>query len=363
MNRVDTFLELLVNQNGSDLHIIAGNAPRLRIFGDIHPIKYRELSESETEDLLVSIMSEQQIQYLKNRGNADFSYEVDGLSRFRVNVFRHNNGLGGVFRAITNTIPKLDQLDLPPAVKILAQQPKGLILTTGPTGSGKSTTMAAMINHINSNKSAHIITIEDPVEFVHKNINSLVSQREIGEHTSNFADALHSALREDPNVILVGEMRDLETISLAITAAELGILVLATLHTNGAGAAIDRIINAFRPGEEPYIRTMLSTSLCGIISQQLIKTADGKGRVAVAEILINNPATANIIREGKTEQLENVIQSGALQGMQTMDMSLRRLLDAKKISGDVAFQAARNKKIFEQYRSDPDKRELETSVF
>lgn len=363
MNRVNSFLELLVKQQGSDLHLISGNAPRIRIYGDIHPIKYRELSNTETQDLLNEIMSEEQIKILSKRGNIDFSYEMENSSRFRVNAFKHQDGLGAVFRAISPVTPHLDQLNLPPAVKALAHQPKGLILTTGPTGSGKSTTMAAMVDHINSTRNGHIVTIEDPVEFVHKNKKCLVSQREVGEHTASFADALHCALREDPDVILVGEMRDLETISLAITAAELGILVLATLHTNGAGAAIDRIINAFKPGEEPYIRTMLSTSLCGIISQQLIKTANGKGRVAAAEILINNPAISNIIREGKTEQLDNVLQSGALQGMQTIDMTLRRLLDAKQISGDDAYRSAKNKKYFEQYRTTTEQSEIERSVF
>ncbi|MDH5327387.1 MAG: type IV pilus twitching motility protein PilT [Gammaproteobacteria bacterium] len=363
MNRVDTFLELLIKQNGSDLHLIAGNVPRMRIFGDIHPIKYRQLSPSETQELLFNTMTERHIQLLKKRGNVDYSYTPTGNTRFRVNVFKHNDGLGGVFRAIPMEIPQLEQLHLPPVVKALAQQAKGLILTTGPTGSGKSTTMAAMIDYINSNKNGHIITIEDPVEFVHKNKKCLVSQREVGEHTRSFVDALHCSLREDPNVILVGEMRDQETIGLAITAAELGILVLGTLHTNGAAAAIDRIINAFNPGEEPYIRTMLSTSLRGIISQQLIKTADGKGRVAAAEVLINNSATANLIREGKTEQLENVIQSGSVQGMQTLDRNLRRLLDSKQISGNDAYKLARNKKMFEQYRSTNEAMEAESSVF
>lgn len=287
---------------------------------------------------------------LNERGNIDFSYELPDISRFRVNVFKHVHGLGAVFRSIPSEIQTLDQLGMPPVLKHLGRQNHGLILVTGPTGSGKSTTLASMIDFINNERQGHIITVEDPIEFVHRDKNSMVSQREVGHHTKSFASALRSALREDPNVILVGEMRDLETIHLAVTAAEMGILVLGTLHTNGAAAAVDRIINVFPPGEEPYIRTMLSTSLVGVVSQQLARTADRRRRVAALEILINNPAVANIIREGKSEQLDNVIQSGALQGMQSLDTSLRRLVDAKIISGDEAYLKAHHKPDFEKYR-------------
>ncbi|MBL1275303.1 MAG: type IV pilus twitching motility protein PilT [Ectothiorhodospiraceae bacterium] len=350
MSRVDAFLDLLVKQTGSDLHLVSGNPPRMRLYGEIHPIKYRNLSESETEDLLFEIMPDRVQQLFKDKGGADFAYEVPGVSRFRVNVFLHLGGIGAVFRAIPNQITSLDDLKMPSVLKTLARQRKGLILVAGPTGSGKSTTLAAMIDFINTDRKGHIITIEDPIEHVHSNKNCLMSQRELGEHTESFADALRSALREDPDVILVGEMRDLETISLAVTAAEMGILILATLHTNGAAAAVDRIINVFPPGEEPYIRTMLSTSLCGVISQQLVKTADNRGRLAAVETLINNSAASNIIREGKSEQLENVIQGGALQGMQTIDTALRRLLDEKLITGEEAYRKARLKSNFEQYR-------------
>lgn len=350
MSRINAFLELLIKQNGSDLHLISGNPPRMRLLGEIHPVKYRELSERETEMLLFEIMSERHRIILNEEGSTDFSYEIPGLSRFRVNVFRHLDGIGAVFRAIPRQIPTLEELKLPTVLKSLARQHRGLILVTGPTGSGKSTTLAALVGFINAERKGHIITIEDPVEFIHTNKNCLISQREVGEHANSFSDALHCALREDPDVILVGEMRDLETISLALTAAEMGILVLATLHTNGAAAAVDRIINAFPAADEPYVRTMLSTSLCGIISQQLLRTADNKDRLAAVELLINNSATANIMREGKTEQLENVIQGGALQGMQSLDTTLRRLLDAKLITGENAYQHARNKRAFEQYR-------------
>ena len=350
MSRVDAFLDLLVKQSGSDLHLVSGNPPRIRLYGEIHPIKYRELTESETEDLLFEIMPDRVKTVFEEKGGADFSYELPDVSRFRVNVFRHLGGMGAVFRAIPNTITELDDLRMPAVLKTLARQRKGLILVAGPTGSGKSTTLAAMIDFINRERKGHIITIEDPVEHVHTNKGCLMSQRELGDHTDGFAQALRSALREDPDVILVGEMRDLETISLAVTAAEMGILIFATLHTNGAAAAVDRIINVFPPGEEPYIRTMLSTSLCGVISQQLVKTADNRGRLAAVETLINNSAASNIIREGKTEQLENVIQAGALQGMQNIDTALRRLLDEKLITGEEAYRKARQKSNFEQYR-------------
>jgi twitching motility protein PilT len=350
MSRVDAFLDLLVKQAGSDLHLVSGNPPRIRLYGEIHPIKYRELTESETEDLLFEIMPDRVKAVFDEKGGVDFSYEVADVSRFRVNVFRHLGGIGGVFRAIPNQITPLEDLRMPAVLKTLARQRKGLILVAGPTGSGKSTTLAAMLDFINRERKGHIITIEDPVEHVHSNKGCLMSQRELGDHTDSFAQALRSALREDPDVILVGEMRDLETISLAVTAAEMGILILATLHTNGAAAAVDRIINVFPPGEEPYIRTMLSTSLCGVVSQQLVKTADNRGRLAAVETLINNSAASNIIREGKTEQLENVIQAGALQGMQSIDTALRRLLDEKLITGEEAYRKARQKSNFEQYR-------------
>ncbi len=354
MSRVNAFLELLIKQSGSDLHLVSGNPPRIRLCGEIHPVKYRELTENETQSLLFEIMPAHVKQTFEKLGGADFGYEIPGISRFRVNVFRHLGGMGAVFRAIPSTVTDLDTLNMPAVLKTLARQRKGLILVVGPTGSGKSTTLAAMIDFINRERKGHIITIEDPVEHVHMPKGCLISQREVGDHTDSFASALRSALREDPDVILVGEMRDLDTISLAVTAAEMGILILATLHTNGAAAAIDRIINVFPPGEEPYIRAMLSTSLCGVISQQLVKTADNRGRLAAVETLVNNSAASNIIREGKTEQLENVMQGGALQGMQNIDTALRRLLDEKLITGEEAYRKARLKSNFEQYREQDD---------
>ncbi len=357
MARINAFLELVVKQKGSDLHLISGNPPRVRLNGETFPVKYRDLTADETRDLLYEIMTPLQRQHFEEENGVDFAYEAEGLARFRVNVFEHLRGIGAVFRVIPTEVMSLQKLGLPPVLKNFCRQRKGLILVTGPTGSGKSTTLAAMIDFINRERKGHIITIEDPVEFIHHNRNCLISQREVGSHTPTFAHALHSALREDPDVVLVGELRDLETIHLALTAAEMGILVMATLHTSGAASSVDRIINVFPPGEEAFVRTMLSTSLVGVISQQLLPTADRKGRVAALEIMINNAAVANLIREGKTEQLDNVIQSGGMQGMQRMDTALRRLLDAKLITGEDAYMKARNKAEFEQFRDDFDAEE------
>lgn len=349
-NRINAFLELVVEQGGSDLHLVSGNPPRMRLFGDIYPIKYRQLSEREVMDLIDQFISEQKKTEFEKRGNVDFSYEVPGLSRFRVNLFRHVGGVGAVFRTIPQHIMSMEELRLPGVVRTLANNKKGLILVTGPTGSGKTTTLASIVDYININRKGHIITIEDPIEYAHKNKSCLVSQREIGTHTAGFAQALRSALREDPDAILVGEMRDLDTISLAVTAAEMGVLVMGTLHTNSAASTIERIINVFPAGDEPYIRTMLSTSLIGIISQRLVRTVDNRGRLAAIEIMVNNSAVANIIRDGRPEQLNNVIQSSAMQGMQTLDYALRKLLDEKLISGIEAYKMAQSKSQFEQYR-------------
>ena len=350
MNRVDAFLELVVKQQGSDLHLVAGNPPRVRLNGDTYEIKYRKLTTDEMQILLSEIMTDDEMKQFEQESNLDFAYDIPNLARFRVNTFKHLNGLGAVFRVIPGKIQTLNELALPPVLKNLIRQRKGLILVTGPTGSGKSTTLAAMVDAINTERKGHIITIEDPIEFVHQNKSCLISQREVGQHTNSFASALHSALREDPNVILVGELRDLETVHMALTAAEMGILVMATLHTSSAASSVDRIINVFPAREESYVRTMLSTSLCGVISQQLLRKANNRGRVASIEIMINNPAIANVIREGKTEQLDNIIQSGGMQGMQLMDTALRRLADAKIISGEDAYMNARNKPDFEKYR-------------
>jgi twitching motility protein PilT len=263
---------------------------------------------------------------------------------------RQLNGMGAVFRAIPSKAKTAEELKLPPAVMELCHINSGLILVTGKTGSGKSTTLAAMIDDINTREKGHILTIEDPIEFVHTRKNCLISQREIGVHAASFASALNSALREDPDVILVGELRDLETMSIAVTAAEMGILVMATLHTNGAAATVDRLVNAFPADKQPHVRTMLSTSLRGVVSQQLIPKPDKQGRVAALEILINTPAVANLIRQGKMDQLENAMQSGSATGMKLMDMAIQALLDSRQISGNEAFKKSINKARFEQFR-------------
>jgi len=348
-NRVDAFLELLVKQDGSDLHLASGNQPRIRIRGDLITVKYRELTTNETLGLLEEIMGELARRTFESRATVDFAYAIPEVARFRVNVFRHVGGVAAVFRVIPHAIKTLDDLGLPQVIKSFARCKRGLILTTGPTGSGKSTTIAALLDQINSSRKGHIITIEDPIEFVHARKRCLISQREVGVHAPSFVAALKSALREDPDVILVGEMRDLETISLAVTAAETGILVLGTLHTNGAVATVDRVVNVFPPREQGRIRTMLSTSLVGVISQTLLKRADGRGRVPAVEVMVNNPGIGNIIREGKTEQLASAIQAGGLQGMQSLDNALRKLLDAKLISGKEAHHHAVAKREFERF--------------
>jgi twitching motility protein PilT len=349
MQRINTFLDMVLTQGASDLHLVAGNPPRIRLHGVAYAVKYRELSADDIYNLVYAMIPDKGRSELSEKGNTDFAFEYGETARFRINVFQHFGGLGAVFRVIPTKISSLNELGLPPMLKSITRSKKGLILVTGPTGSGKSTTLAAMIDFINSERRCHIITIEDPVEFIHKSKQCLFSQREVGTHVSSFARALMSALREDPDVILVGEMRDAETIHLALTAAEMGILVMGTLHTNGAAASVDRIINAFPAGEEPYVRTMLSTSLLGSISQQLVRKADNKGRVAAIEILINNTAVSNLIREGKIDQIENVIQSGGMMGMQRMDTALMRLLDSEIITAEEAYYKARNQAEFEPY--------------
>ncbi len=349
MAEIDKYLRAMLSQDGSDLHFVAGEPPRIRAYGDLKAIENEPMPADRATALIEEIMGSKARHMLEDHDQADFAYEIPELSRFRVNVFRHIGGLGAIFRAIPSEALTLVDLKLPGVIGNLCLQKQGLILVTGKTGSGKSTTLAAMIDNINRRQKGHILTIEDPIEFTHKRINCLISQREIGRHTPSFAHALHSALREDPDVILVGEMRDLETISIAVTAAETGILVMGTLHTNGAAPAVDRIVNSFPSDKQPHIRSMLSTSLRGVISQQLCKRAGGKpGRVAALEILVNNSAISNLIRQGKLDQLENAMQSGALQGMQTMDGALRKLMDGRMITPEEAYEKAFNKANFKR---------------
>jgi twitching motility protein PilT len=350
VTRIDAFLELAVKQQGSDLHLVSGNPPRIRLYGDLVPVKYRCLTPDETVDLLYETMTPSVRRRFDSGYSLDYAYEAPGLARFRVNVFRHVHGLGGVFRVIPQEVKALEDLGLPGVLKSLCREKKGLVLVTGPTGSGKSTTLAAMIDFINRERKGHIITIEDPVEFIHRSKGCLMSQREVGLSTSSFAAALRSALREDPDVILVGELRDLETISLAVTAAETGILIFGTLHTNGAATTVDRMINVFPASEQPRVRAMLSTTIRAVLSQQLVRRVDGQGRLAALEILLNTAATANLIREGKTSQIINVIQAGASMGMQSLDSVLHALVDSKLITGNEAYWKALNKEEFEPYR-------------
>jgi len=347
---IDDFLGSMHLRNGSDLHVVAGDPPRMRIHGELITLQNQALDPEELQGALFGIMSPAMIDHFNLHDSADFAHHIPDVSRFRVNVFRHLNGIGAVFRGIPSRALSLEELKMPAVVRSLSHAHQGLLLVTGKTGSGKSTTLAAMIDSINKRLNGHILTIEDPIEFVHERHNCLISQREIGSHSHSFSDALHSALREDPDVILVGELRDLETMSIAMTAAEMGILVMGTLHTNGAGATIDRIINIFPADKQDHVRNMLSTSLRGVISQQLCRTADGAGRVAALEILVNTPAVANLIRLGKLDQIENTMQSGASEGMCTMDHSLMRLMNSGKISGQEAYLQAFEKKKFDEFK-------------
>jgi twitching motility protein PilT len=344
---IDTYLLEVLEKRGSDLHFIAGDPPRIRQYGDLQSLKPEKLAQDLVKDALYEIMPKTALERFESRDGADFAYTIPERGRFRVNVMRQLNGMGAVFRAIPSKALTLDELKLPEAVRQLCRANNGLILVTGKTGSGKSTTLAAMIDDINLRVKGHILTIEDPIEFVHRRKSCLISQREIGVHSPSFSAALHSALREDPDCILVGELRDLETMSIAVTAAEMGILVMGTLHTNGAAQTVDRMVNVFPSDKQSHVRTMLSTSLRGVVSQQLLQRADKQGRVAALEILINTPASANLIRQGKLDQLENTMQAGGQFGMRTMDTAIQQLLDQRLITGREAYKKGINKAKFE----------------
>ncbi len=350
MAAIDAFLTQVLERDGSDLHFLAGDVPRVRQYGELRALRPEPLEAEMVKTTIYEIMPKLSVERFESKDGTDFAHSIPGVARFRVNVMRQLNGMGAVFRVIPSKAKSAEELKLPAAVLDLCKMNNGLILVTGKTGSGKSTTLAAMIDDVNTREKGHILTIEDPIEFVHKRKNCLISQREIGVHAATFSSALLSALREDPDVILVGELRDLETMSIAVTAAEMGILVMGTLHTNGAAATVDRLVNAFPADKQPHVRTMLSTSLRGVVSQQLIPKADKKGRVAALEILINTPAIANLIRQGKMDQLENGMQTGAASGMRLMDAAIQTLLDQQLITGKEAYKKAINKSRFEALR-------------
>ncbi len=343
MAKLDDLFRVMVKNGASDLHLTSGSIPSLRVSGDIQPLNYRALNDSEVRALIYEILSPEQIQKFEETCELDCSYQVDDCGRFRCNVFMQRIGIGAVFRHIPSQILSMKDLGLPPVFKNILKEKKGLVLVTGPTGSGKSTTLAAMIDYLNDTDHGHILTIEDPIEFVHPNKKSIINQREVGNHTKSFKNALKAALREDPDIILVGEMRDFETISLAITAAETGHLVFGTLHTMSAPKTVDRIIDSFPEEQQAQIRVMLSESLKAVISQVLLRKADKKGRVAAHEILINTNAVQNLIREGKTFQIKSTMQTSTGIGMQTMETAIERLLSLGVIDKNEAEPFIRKK--------------------
>ena len=342
---ITQLLSFAVKNNASDLHLSAGVPPIIRVDGDVKRVNMPALTHKEVHSMVYDIMNDKQRKDYEDFLETDFSFEIPNLARFRVNAFNQNRGAAAVFRNIPTEILSLDDLGAPKIFKDISMQPRGIVLVTGPTGSGKSTTLAAMVNYINNTKPDHIITIEDPIEFVHESAKSLINQREVHKDTLGFTEALRSALREDPDVVLVGEMRDLETIRLALTAAETGHLVFGTLHTSSAAKTIDRIVDVFPAAEKDMVRAMLSESLRAVISQTLLKK-NGGGRVAAHEIMIGTPAIRNLIREGKIAQMYSAIQTGQAAGMQTLDQCLQELLRKGLISREEARFRATNKESF-----------------
>jgi twitching motility protein PilT len=355
MSYIDQFLAVIVAEGASDLHIGEGQPPKMRRHGDVMPIRDEPVTREEAAKMLSEMCGQQRWKIFEERGDLDFAYEMDEASRFRCNFLKQANGYGAVFRLIPTKIASLDQLGIPPVVKQFGHLRGGLVLVTGPTGSGKSTTLAALIDYINENFSRHIVTIEEPIEFVHQNKRSIITQREVPVDSVSFPDALKAALREDADIVLVGEMRDLETISLALTAAETGLLVFGTLHTNNARKTIDRMVDAFPANKQAQVRTMLANSLRGVLAQLLLKKADGSGRLAVNEILIASPAVSAIIREGATQKLQDVIVAGKGQGMQFMDDAIHALLQQGAVSAYEAFMKAIDKNRFKEFLSSEEK--------
>jgi twitching motility protein PilT len=349
MPYIDQFLSVIVDQGASDLHIGEGQPPKMRRHGDVMPIREEAVTRDEAAGMLSEICGPESWELFEERGDLDFAYEMDERSRFRCNFLKQTNGYGAVFRLIPTRIASLEELGIPPVVKQFGHLRGGLVLVTGPTGSGKSTTLAALIDYINGAFSRHIVTVEEPIEFVHNNKRSIITQREVPVDCASFPDGLKAALREDADIVLVGEMRDLETISLALTAAETGLLVFGTLHTNNARKTIDRMVDAFPANKQAQVRAMLANSLRGVLAQLLLKKADGSGRLAVNEILIASPAVSAIIREGATQKLQDVIVAGKGQGMQFMDDAIHALLQAGAVSPHEAFMKAIDKNRFKQF--------------
>src|SRR6184192_2170331 len=337
VNSIDELLEHMVARDASDLHVTVGTPPVIRVRGEIERVAdYSPLTPEETQELLYRILSSEQQKNLEIKRQLDFSHSIPGLARFRVNVYFQRESIGAAFRLIPAEIKTLEELGIPATLHQLAEKPRGLVLVTGPTGSGKSTTLAAIIDEINRNRSEHILTIEDPIEFVHRHKRCIVNQREIGPDATSFAEALRAALRQDPDVILVGEMRDLETISTALTAAETGHLVFGTLHTQSAPSTIDRIIDVFSPEQQEQVRIMIANSLQAVVTQALLPTADGAGRVAALEILLPDDAVRNLIRQAKIEQVYSVMQTNTARGMQTMEQALADLAMRRVVELDEA---------------------------
>ncbi len=353
MAKIDAFFKLMHEQGASDLHLVSGSQPILRIRGEMERVQYNVMENDDLKAMLYEIAPEDKVKVFEETGDVDFGYEIPGLARYRANFFRQKYGVAAVFREIPSDILTVEQLGLPPVCKKLAMLQKGLVLVTGPTGSGKSTTLAAIIDYANKMRKDHIITVEDPIEFVHKSQGCVVNHREIGTHTKSFASALRGALREDPDIILVGEMRDLETIQLALEAASTGHLVFGTLHTTSAPKTVDRVVDVFPSSHQAQIRTTLSESLKGVIAQNLFKRIDKKDRCAALEILVITYAVSNLIRESKTHQLLSAMQTGKKYGMQTLDDAIMELLLKKWISPEDAYDKSIDKQKFVGFLKEP----------